>query len=67
MDISKKYTFATRRNCSNKDFGNHVYHVYLVVFIKLDELPSFSITVENIKYKISKKISLISYLHRIEY
>lgn len=33
IDISKKYAFAMRRNWSHNDFGNQVYHVYLVVVI----------------------------------
>lgn len=35
IEISKKYAFAIRRNWSHKDFGSHVYQVYLVVVILL--------------------------------
>jgi len=35
-EITKKYTFATLRNCSNKFLGTNEYHVYREVVTEFD-------------------------------
>jgi len=57
IEINKKYTFATRRNCSQIDLGNHEYHVYLVEEIEF--APGF--------LKSSKKHTTVSIIYYLKY
>ena len=43
IEIRRKYTLATRRNCSHIDFGSHVSKVYFVVLIEF-EFPFVLVT-----------------------
>ena len=43
IEMTKKYTFAIRRNCSNMDLGSQVIAVNLVVEMELLVQIEFSI------------------------